>query len=398
MRIGWQRLRPYLLLIALGPILYLPVSLHASTFYSDYGAHIEIALALPEKVKHVSHVLFSALFLLIHRLLPSLTLPHAQVAAVLIFMLPVPLIAFSVLKQATKGALPDSLLMLLSLSLTVLAPVTIWTSPSMVGYLNPIVYHNPTAIAVRLFLIPVSFLALGIYDYQPDVSLNRRIYVTLLNAVFVLLATLAKPSYTLALIPGCCLLAMLRLLMRRRVDFRFLIFGICLPGAIMLSLLYLLTYFNYDDGSTIAFGFLTFMKSRVPLWRVFIQLALSLVFPIGVYLSYHREARRDLYLNMSWLIFGVGAAYAYLLYEEGTRFLHGNFLWSGYSAVFVLMFASALFFVKLIRPSINSEDRGSFPLVDMKFTRREAFLILLFGLHLFSGIAYYLRFLATAPR
>lgn len=395
MKPGLKGVRPYLLLSVLGLILYLPVSLHASTLYSDYGAHIEIALALPGDVSRVSHVLFSALFLLIHRLLPTVALPHVQVAATLIFMLPVPLIAFWLFRKATNGVLPDALLMALSLILTIMAPVTIWTNPAMLGYLNPIVYHNPTAIAIRILLIPVSLLALGIYDSRPSRSLNHRTYVTLLSAVLVLLATMAKPNYTLALIPTCCLYAVWRWLRRSYVDIPLLVFGFCLPGAFLLGLMYLLALFNLDDGFGIAVGFLTFLKLYLPTWRIPIQLMLSLVFPVAVYLGYFKVARQDLYLNLSWLIFGVGAAFAYLLYEEGPRFSHGNFLWSGYSAVFVLMFASMLFFCRTYSIRIQRHGRGNLKLLGLNFTSREAFALLLLGLHVISGIAYYLRFLGT---
>ena len=395
--VNWRRLRPYLLLGGLVPILYLPVILHASMF-NDYGSHVAIALGLPHYVKHVTHVLFSALFLVIHRLLPSLALPHAQVVAVLLFMLPVPLIAFSLFKKATKGALSDPLLMAFSLSLTILAPVTIWTDAYMIGYLNPIVYHNPPTIAVRLFLIPVSVLALGIYESRSSLSLNQRTYLTLLSAVLVLLATLAKPNYTLALIPACCLLAVWRWLRQRSVDFPRLVFGLCLPAALLLGLMYLLVRFNYDDGFGFGAGFLMVMKYHVPAWRIPIKLMLSLLFPVAVYLGYFKEARQDLYLNLSWLTCGVAGAMAYLLHEEGPRFSHGNLLWGSYGAVFVLMFASMLFFVKRIQLKVNGEDGVSFPLAGANVKIREAFILLVLGLHVLSGIAYYVRFLDTAPQ
>ena len=386
-------LRPYLVLALLGFILYLPVLGHASTRYHDYGHHIDIALAMPGNVIRISHVLFSAVFLFIHRLLPSIALPQAALAAAMAFMIPVPLIAFWFLKKTANDTLPDALLMAFSLSLTIMAPVTIWIPSAMIGYMNPIVYHNPTIVAVRLFLIPVSLLALRIFDGRSWISLNHRVYVTLLCAVLVLLATLTKPSYTLVLIPGCCLFAAWRLLMRQNVDFPLLIFGICLPAILLLGLLYLLVYFDFDDGSSIAIGFLTFMKSYIPTWRIPIQLMLSLVFPLGVYICFWNEAREHTYLNMSWLNFAIGAAIALLLYEEGPRIYHGNFVWSGYSAVFVLMFASILFFVERVRSRIASGEAVNHRLFGLRFTGRDAVVILLFGLHVVSGIAYYYRYI-----
>ena len=106
----------------------------------------------------------------------------------------------------------------------------------MLGYFNPIVYHNPTMMAVRTFALPVSLLAVGVFQARSSSNLNYRTYQVMLCAVLVVLTTLTKPSYTLALIPGCCLFAILRLLMRRKVNFPLLVFGICLPGIIMLGM------------------------------------------------------------------------------------------------------------------------------------------------------------------
>ena len=390
-----MRPRPYRLLLLLSLIVYLPVLIHASRFYNDIGHHIEIALALPGDARRVTHVLFHALLLLIHRLLPLVSLPDASVIALLLFMLPVPLIAFSLLKKAANDTVPESLLMAFSLGLTVLSPVTIWTNHYMIGYFNQIVYHNPTMIALRLFLIPVSILVMRIFRCRPFRCTNQRIYLSLLCALLVLMATLAKPSYTLVLIPSCCLIVVWRLLMRREVDFSFLVFGICLPGVSMLAVLYLLAYFDFDDGSTIAVGFLTFMKRWIPTWRIPIQTFLSLLFPLGVYLAFRKEAHQSLYLKLSWLTFGVGAAMAFMLYEEGARINHGNFLWSGYSAVFVLMFASMMLFVECSRLN-NHGAAGATPKhLSARFMTRESLVLLLFGLHVISGIAYYFRFLGT---
>jgi len=162
----------------------------------------------------------------------------------------------------------------------------------------------------------------------------------------------------------------------------------------MLGLAYLLTYYHYDDGTMIAVGFLTGMKYYVPTWRIPIQLRLSLACPLGLYIGFYTEARQHAYLNLSWLIFGVGAIYAYWLYED-PRIKHANFLWSGYSAVFLLMFASMLFYIERRRSNVASAETGKLRLFGVHFTRREAFVMLLFGLHVISGIAYYARFLET---
>ena len=169
-KIRMDKLRPYLVLLALSLIVYLPVMTRASSEYVDFGNHMRKALALPDSVTYIVHVLFHALFLLIHRLAPEIPRSSAALVAILLLMLPVPLMAFALFKRAAGDALSSVALMLLSIGLTILAPVTIWTNQFMIGYVNPIVYHNPTSIAARLFVIPLSLLALWMFQPGPPVA------------------------------------------------------------------------------------------------------------------------------------------------------------------------------------------------------------------------------------
>ena len=50
----------------------------------------------------------------------------------------------------------------------------------------------------------------------------------------------------------------------------------------MLGLQYLLVYGSQDGGSTLVFGVLTYMRIWLPIWRIPIQLLLSLAFPLAV--------------------------------------------------------------------------------------------------------------------
>lgn len=387
-----MRLRPYLLLLVLSLIIYLPVMMHAIPLEMDFGGHIRRALALPDSPRHITHVLFHAIFLFIHRLAWFIPRSMATAMAILAVMLPVPIIAYSLFKRAVDDAAPTCLLIALSLALSIIAPITLWTIPAMLGYINPIVYHNPTMITVRLFVIPLSLLAFRIFHGRPYRSLNQRVYILLLSAVTVLLGTLAKASFTFALLPGCCLFALWRFLKRERVDWLLLLCGICLPGILLMGLAYLLVYESADRNSTVAIGFLTTMRQWIPIWRVPIQFLLSLVFPMAVFALYFKQARRHLYLIMCWVIFAVSAAISYSLYEEGPRITHGNFVWTGYAGSFLLMFASLLFLLEQYAREW-SLGLGRFTLFGTRFSRRATLALLLFGLHVISGIAYYYRFI-----
>lgn len=387
-----MRLRPYLLLLLLSLLVYLPVMKSASRTLVDFDSHIEFALALPNSTQ-VNHVLFHAIFLSIHQMAPSVPHTDAALAAILLVMLPVPLIVFAWLRKAADDSLSIIVLIALSLALTIVASITIWSNRYMIGYINPIVYHNPTSIAARLFVIPLSLLAFRIFLAQPYRNLNHRVYVMLLSAPLVLLSILAKPSYAFALLPACGLFALWRVYRRQRVDWLLLLGGFCIPGGLLSGLLYLLAYASAESESAIRIGVFTFIHSWIPTWRIPIQFLLSLVFPLAVFALYFARARRNLYLIMCWVIFAVSVLPVYFLYEDGTRAGHGNLIWGSYNAIFLLMFASLLFLVKQHAREAQSGS-SDFSLFGSNISGRLAIAMLAFGLHLLSGIAYYYRFIA----
>lgn len=390
MNISRQRLWVFLLLALSSLILHLPIMYRAIFRYWDFQAHVKHALALPDQVTHISGVLFHADFLFFHRIL-GLPQQPAVLVAILLVMVPVPLIAFALFKRSAGRHLPDSVLMAFALGLAIIAPITIWTDEFMLGYLNPIAYHNPTSITARLFVIPVSVLAIRIYQSQPYRSLNHRAYVLLLCAVLMVLSILAKPSFALALIPGCILFAFWRALRGGHVDWILLALGVFIPAILMLGLQSMISYVEHDDGSSIAIGFLTFMKLWIPIWRIPIQLLLSIVFPVGVILLYAKQARHHLFLNVAWTVFVCAILVTYLLYETGPRKWHGNFLWTSYNAVFLLMFASTLFLLEQYVRELR-HGHGGLQIISLRCSRRFVLASMLFGLHLLSGVAYYLRF------
>ncbi len=385
-----QALLPYVCLFVLSLLIFLPIMGVASERRLDFGSHIEFAEALPQAVNKLTHVLYHAVYRLLKVWLPQLESSDIALLAIMVFMIPLPLIIFSILKRHCAGLIAAQGILLLSVGLTIASPITFWADYVMIGYINPIVYHNPTLIALRLFAIPVSLLALGVFSSTSYRNANHRLYTLLLCASVILLSTLAKQSYTLVLIPGCCAFAAWRAFRGNRVDWTLLVFGICIPGSLMLGLQYLISFADFADDSIISFGVFVFFRYYIPDWRVPIQLLLSLAFPITVYLLFFTEAKKHLYLNLSWTVFAVSAFVTYCFYESGLRIGHGNFLWNSYIAVFVLMFASVLFLVQqYVRSRLDAEHQSMPSRLALKFS----ISVVLLGSHVFFGIGYYVRFL-----
>jgi len=394
-----QALFPYVILFVMSLLIFLPIMKAATGRRLDFGSHIRIAEALLQGIKsesyksvsHISHVLCHAVYKLLKDWLPQLEPSDIALLTIMVFITPLPMIIFSIFKRNCVGLIAAQGILLLSVGLTIASPITIWADYVMIGYINPIVYHNPTLIALRLFAIPVSLLALSVFSNTSYRNANHQLYTLLLCASVILLSTLAKQSYTLVLIPGCCAFAAWRIFRGNRVDGMLLVFGICIPGSLMLGLQYLISYVGSSD-STISFGVFAFFRNYIPDWRVPVQLALSLAFPLTVYLLYFAEARKHLYLNFSWTVFAVSAMVSYCLYETGDRIYHGNFLWNSYITVFVLMFASLQFLVQQYgrsRLAWPQDCRSRPPKISLKLS----ISVVLFGAHVFFGIGYYIRFM-----
>ena len=343
-----QRILPYIFLFVLTLVVFVPVMTVASKRNIDFGIHSKIAEALPQEVTHVSHILYHAVYRLLRYWLPTVDSSEIALLAILVFILPLPMIVFSLTKKHSAGTISIFAIVFLTFGLTIASPITFWANDYMIGYVNSLVYHNPTLFAVRLFVIPVSLLALRIFGNTAYRNANHRLYTLLLCASMILLCTLAKPSYTLVLLPGCCAFAVWQALKGRHIDWILLVFGICLPGVLILGLQYLVSFVNYDDGTSITFGIFEFFRLWIPDWRIPIQLLLSLVFPLTVYLLFFSEARKHIYFNFSWTVFSVSATFTYFLYESGSRIDHSCGIAMSPFSMFASMFLQQYFLSKML--------------------------------------------------
>lgn len=370
--------------------LVIPIVASASTIpATDFSDHYRYALQLPSSV-HLGHVLYYASVLFFHKLVPQPWAYSVNVLSMLTFMSPLLLILFAMLKHASKGHIRDSALVILSLSLFVIAPLYILPSnPYMTSYVNPTVWHSPTYHTLRLFILPLSILALRTFDGSSYRNLNQRTFVHLLAVCLVCLATLAKPSYIIVLVPGLCLIALVRSFRRQPVDWTLLVLGMLLPSALMLFLQYLVNFGSGDSG--IQLGLFAFHRQLMPLWQIPIKLFLSLGFPLSVYGLYFEEARKHRYLNMSWFVMLLALMLMYFVNVTGWRSPHFVFNWCAYSAIFVLMVASVQFLIERYlaqRLQILPESRA----IGVKPSMRSVVVTVIFVAHVIFGIIYFFRF------
>lgn len=229
----------------------------------------------------------------------------------------------------------------LTLALMTVTPVTFASWPRhnlYFGYLGINTYHNPTMYLLRpLALLLWLRVTRALAPHGPPATKGE---VTATAALSVLCA-LAKPSYAIALLPALGLAGAWQGGRGRRVDRRQILLGFVMPTCAVLAWQFGFSFATGTDA--LAWAPLEVM-ARFPGTPA--RVVLTVLFPAVVYLTHLQRARRDAALNVAWLTFAVGAAYAYLLAESGNRIEHANLVWSGQISAFVLFVASALFVLR----------------------------------------------------
>lgn len=387
---GLRKIYPYIILFVAGILITIPIVVRtASDSKTDFYKHYHFAQQMADNV-HLAHVLYYASIIAVEYGMPNATIAAVNFVSMAIFMAPLPALVFFLLMRSGFGFLGQRWLTALSLSLFIIAPVFVFADGvHILGYVSPTVWHSPTFHALRIFILPVSLLAFRALAAAPYRNLNQRVFVLILAATLVSLSVLAKPSYALPLLPGVCLVAFYRALSRQSVDWLLLALGILLPALVILALQYLI---NFDNGDGIRIGWLELWRSKFPIWEIPIRLAASLAFPIMAYLCYLSEARKSVYLNMSWLIVFVAFVFMFFFNVTGWRTRHFVFNWGSYAAVFALMYATTEFLLGLLadeRRKRLGDKSPAGPFLSIRFRAVAS----VFALQVVFGIIYYFRFL-----
>lgn len=119
--------------------------------------------------------------------------------------------------------------------------------------------------------------------------------------------------------------------------------GLGIPSVLLLAWQFFTTYTASDEAGVI---FAPFAVMSAYSGHLLFKFVLSIWFPIWMMALWWKEAKKDHGLLLAWLVFAAGAFYTYFLAESGSRFLHGNFGWSGEIANVILFVSAGLFFAK----------------------------------------------------
>ncbi len=228
----------------------------------------------------------------------------------------------------------------LSISLPIIAPIMLFQPVDGLyyfGYIGLANYHNPTIILLKPIALLLLFYAVSGFKNE----LRSPIH-TVIACLLTILATLLKPSFTLCLLPTVGLFLFRQIYKKIEWNFRLLVFGLLIPGILVLAIQYLFTYLQQGSNSEIAFLPLAveFAFSSFLGWKFL----LSIAFPLVVIVTFGKKAFGPIENRLVWFAFLLGAIQMYFFAETGNRFNDGNFRWSAQITLFVL-FATLLRYI-----------------------------------------------------
>ncbi len=264
--------------------------------------------------------------------------------------------------------------------LLLVTPVYLFSIPHMyLGYAVSNRFDNPTFNVLKPFVL-LMFVSILNNLYQKWNWRN-----SLWMALFVLCATLAKPSFTITIIPAIGIIFFLNLKEWKKVNWFYLIFPIGLTALVVLAGQFAINYVG-DRGERVLiapFASLLHLVKDVP--TIFLYLFMSLLFPLSTYIIYWRDIKSRMEFKLAGWNFIVSLAYGFLLEEEINS--GSNNFWNGVDIGTFLLFAvSAGFLGNLVLQKKETRQQ---------LTWKEIVPLVLLGAHLLCGIAYFVLSLMT---
>lgn len=235
-----------------------------------------------------------------------------------------------------------------------------------VGVFSANPYHNATYVAARPFAI-LAFLwyakLLPVYEKgmgkkaEGTAGELPEISDYILFSVFLLLATLTKPSFTLVLVGTAGLIMLFRLFRDKFRNFvPSLQLGLCFVPTFAVLLYQYSGVFVAKEGAEGGIGF-TFGE----VWGYYcdiipLAIALAVGFPLLVLVLNFRELKQNTLYRFSWQLYLMSFAMAFFLYEKGFRKPDFNFSW-GY--MYGIFFCHLAALTVLLKATFQTAAKGA---------------------------------------
>lgn len=246
---------------------------------------------------------------------------------------------------------------------------------------NP--FHNATYMAARPFAILAFLWYAKLLDvYEEGIHGERgRIGDYFLFSLFLLLATMTKPSFTIVLVGTAGVIMLFRMV---RAGFRNFVptlqLGACFIPTFVDLLYQYKGVFVPEEGveGGIGFGFGEVWAqycTNLPL-----AVCLAIGFPLLVLALNYKELKGNSVYRFSWQIYLMSFAMAFLLYEKGFRKADFNFSWGYMYGIFFCHFGALPVLIKS-----TAEGKKKPLLLGLQW--------LAYLGHLVCGLQYFLGFL-----
>lgn len=370
-------------LAVLAASVALPVLLRLSQGHSDIPVHAAMAAKMVQNGDWISYTLWYPLIYLTSSgstdpaLLRALSVSFL-VAAVVARTLMVYYLGWAFTRRRGAAA-AVALLMLVAMPLH---------SPGLaqsiyLGNVTPNVWHNST----QMFALPFALAAFVGAVALLRVPTRSR---ALLCGLLIVMSTLAKPNYALALMP---VLSLALLWTMRKAGTRpsrqLTVLGLALlPAVILLGVQYILIFGSHGVAKT------HLALAPFAVWNVYsasvpVSIGLSVAGPLAVLLVLPKKWRNERAMALAWLVLMASLVQVALFAEQlqsGAIASGGNFFWGSYSAMFMVFVVSAISLVRAILDGRTS------------LARRAALwaAALVLALHAGSGIYYVMRAAVTS--
>lgn len=240
-------------------------------------------------------------------------------------------------------------------------------------------------MAARPFMILAFIYGVILLKGYEEGKLKRKDYI--LFSVIMLLATMAKPSYTIVHMGAFGLVVLYRLIKSRGTNFKSTCILACAYIPTIIDLLY--QYSGVFAGAAssesekgIGLGFFrvwSIYSDNIPL-----AIILAGAFPICVLIFNYDKLKTEAYYRFAWQIYVMGFTMYAVLYEKGPREAHGNFGWGYICGLFLVFMASIMVLLQNSRKLL---------IADHVIKKKEYIIIaiqwLALGAHTLMGLHYF---------
>lgn len=225
------------------------------------------------------------------------------------------------------------------------------------GVFSPNPHHNATYLAARPFAIVCFFQFTELLQgYEKKFSWKKGVSF----GIFLLLATMTKPSFTLVLVATAGVVMVYRLFRSKFANLRnTILLGLCFVPT-FLDLLYQFGgVFGPKEGAETGVGVGWLVAWSYHCSNIPVAILAALAFPCVVLLLHHREWKRDHIYRFSVQFVLMSLGTVLLLYEKGFRVGDMNFSWGYMYGIFFAFVGASVVMVK----STVSRDRKWYVLV-----------------------------------